>query len=84
MKEKVNELVEALKKDPEFNFVDVYESNYEEWEYFFRLRGFHGNKFFHLEISRLKNYPDSHRLQLSSLTDCPKEINKKLNEFKIK
>jgi len=27
MKEKVNKLVEALKNDPEFNNVDVYESS---------------------------------------------------------
>ena len=84
MKEKVQQLIEALKNDPEFNFVDVYESEMEEWEYFFSVRGFHGTKFFHLEISKIKKYPESHRLQVSSLTDCPKEINKKLKQFKIK
>lgn len=84
MKEKVNELVEALKNDPEFNNVELYESSMGYWEYFFILRGFHRDKFFYLDISKMKEYPNSHRLQISSLTDCPKEINKKLRKFKIK
>lgn len=84
MKVKVLELIEALKNDPDFDYIDVYESKLEDWEYFFSIRGTVGNKYFHFEISKLKKYPDSHGVIVASLTDCKEEIEEKLKQFKIK
>lgn len=83
MKERVLELIEALKNDTEFNNIDIYEGQANYWEYYFIIRGFCGNRYFYVEISKMKNYPESHKLDISNFSDCKKEIGKKLKEFKI-
>lgn len=82
-KDKVLQLIENLKNDPEYNTVDVYESEMPEWEYFFRLRGFLGARYFHVEISKMKEYPDSHNIYIANSIDCKEEINEKLKQFKL-
>lgn len=81
--DKVLQLIENLVFDTDYNTIDVYESAMPEWEYFFRIRGFLGTKYFHVEVTKMKEYPESHNLYVANITDCKEEINEKLKQFKL-
>lgn len=82
-RDKVLQLIENLKNDPEYNTVDIYESAMPEWEYYYAIRGFYKEKYFHIEVTKIKQYPDSHNLYVANTTDCKEEINEKLKQFKL-
>lgn len=80
MKEQIENLIANLKSDPDFDTVTVREGTLEDWEYYSSIYGYCKGKYFRIEISKLKQYPESHSIEV---VDCKPEINEKLRQFKI-
>lgn len=83
MKTNTLALIENLKKDTSFNNISVHLGDTRYWDYFFIIRGYHGSKYFYLQISKLKE-SESAIIDLSDISECKEEIINKLKEFEIK